>query len=86
MIVVGPLKDQAVASLSLEVCERKGLGHPDTICDALAEGFSRALCQFYLDKFGFILHHNVDKGLLFAGRTRPVFGGGEVLEPFEIYW
>ncbi|OAG27458.1 methionine adenosyltransferase [Thermodesulfatator autotrophicus] len=85
MIVVESLGEQAVGSLSLEVCERKGLGHPDTICDALAEEFSRALCRFYLEKLGFILHHNVDKGLLFAGRARPAFGGGEVLEPFEVY-
>ncbi|NPA49578.1 MAG: methionine adenosyltransferase [Thermodesulfobacteria bacterium] len=84
MIEISPLEEH-VGELSVEVAERKGLGHPDTICDALAEEFSRALCRFYLDHFGFILHHNVDKGLLFAGRARPAFGGGEVLEPIEIF-
>jgi len=67
-----------------EIVERKGLGHPDTICDAIAEALSVNLSQYYLDRFGFILHHNVDKALLCAGSSRPAFGGGEVIEPMEI--
>ena len=35
-----------------EVVERKGLGHPDTICDALADALSRALCKEYQQRFG----------------------------------
>jgi S-adenosylmethionine synthetase len=65
--------------------ERKGLGHPDTICDALAERLSLALSRFYLDRFGAIQHHNVDKALLWSGIARPRFGSGEVLAPFEIF-
>ena len=68
-----------------EAVERKGVGHPDTICDALAEALSRALCREYLTRFGEILHHNVDKALLCAGRSAPRFGGGEILEPIDIY-
>ena len=70
---------------AFEVVERKGLGHPDTICDALAEGFSRRLCREYLDRFGTILHHNVDKVLLVGGQAAPAFGGGKVIEPIAIY-
>jgi S-adenosylmethionine synthetase len=70
---------------AVEVVERKGLGHPDTICDALAEEVSVALCQYYLDKFGTVLHHNVDKVLLVGGQSRPAFGGGSVETPMEIY-
>jgi len=69
----------------VEVVERKGIGHPDTICDALAEEISRALCCAYLETFGVILHHNVDKILLCGGAAQPAFGGGEVLEPIEFY-
>ncbi len=69
----------------VEIVERKGIGHPDTICDALAEEICRALCRAYLDAFGQILHHNVDKILLCGGAARPAFGGGEVLEPVELY-
>lgn len=68
-----------------EVVERKGIGHPDTICDGIAEEISVRLCRAYLDRFGMILHHNVDKVLLCAGAARPAFGGGEVTEPVEIY-
>jgi S-adenosylmethionine synthetase len=69
----------------VEVVERKGLGHPDTICDGIAEHLCVRLSRHYLERFGVILHHNVDKVLLCAGRTRPAFGGGEVLEPIELY-
>ncbi|HPG25594.1 MAG TPA: methionine adenosyltransferase [Myxococcota bacterium] len=65
----------------VEIVERKGLGHPDTMCDAIAEAFSRALCREYLEATGRVLHHNVDKALLAAGVSRPAFGGGRVVEP-----
>lgn len=69
----------------VEVVERKGLGHPDTLCDAIAERVCVALCRAYRDRFGAILHHNVDKVLLCGGASRPRFGGGEILQPIEIY-
>jgi S-adenosylmethionine synthetase len=69
----------------VEIVERKGLGHPDTICDALAENLSRTLCREYRRKFGHILHHNVDKALLCGGRAAPAFGGGTILAPINIY-
>jgi S-adenosylmethionine synthetase len=69
----------------VEIVERKGLGHPDTICDALAEAFSQALSRSYLERCGMILHHNVDKVLLRGGASRAAFGGGEVLEPIDLY-
>jgi S-adenosylmethionine synthetase len=84
-IEVLPLEGPSPAVLPLEIAERKGLGHPDTICDALAESVSVALSRFYLERFGAILHHNVDKALLWGGVARPAFGGGEVLEPIELY-
>lgn len=84
-LLVGPLESPSPACLPLEIVERKGLGHPDTICDALAENLSRALSRFYLERFGAILHHNVDKALLCGGAARPAFGGGEITEPIDIY-
>lgn len=79
------LEGSSVASAPVEVVERKGIGHPDTICDALAEELSRSLSRFYLQRFGRILHHNVDKALLVGGASEPRFGGGAVLAPMEIY-
>lgn len=72
-------------TLPLEIVERKGIGHPDTICDALVETFSSGLSRFYLERFGEILHHNVDKALLCGGAARAVFGGGELTAPIEIH-
>ena len=68
----------------IEIVERKGLGHPDTICDALAETYSRNLCRFYLERYGQILHYNVDKALLCGGRSAPAFGGGNMIAPIGI--
>lgn len=70
---------------NIEVVERKGLGHPDTLCDALAEQASIALSQFYLQHCGQILHHNLDKVLLWGGSSIAAFGGGEVIKPIEIF-
>jgi S-adenosylmethionine synthetase len=69
----------------IEIVERKGIGHPDTLSDALAEEYSVALSKFYLEKFGKILHHNVDKALLVGGRALPKFGGGEIISPITFY-
>ena len=82
---VTALEGPSPASLPMEIVERKGLAHPDTICDALAENLSVSLSRFYVERFGTILHHNVDKALLCGGAARAAFGGGEVLEPIEIY-
>lgn len=71
--------------VGIEMAERKGLGHPDTICDSIAEEVSIALSKYYLDEFGSILHHNVDKALLVGGKSLPAFKGGEIIQPFEIY-
>lgn len=74
----------SVAEMRVEIVERKGLGHPDTICDALMERVSQALSGAYLERFGTILHHNCDKGLLVAGQVKRDFGGGKVLEPMRL--
>jgi S-adenosylmethionine synthetase len=82
---VGRLPAPAGEALEVEIVERKGRGHPDTICDALTEELSRALCRAYTERFGTILHYNVDKALLWGGAARPAFGGGEVIAPIELY-
>jgi S-adenosylmethionine synthetase len=68
----------------VEVVERKCAGHPDHICDALVETFSRGLCHEYQQRCGRILHHNVDKALLCSGSASPVFNGGVLLSPIKI--
>jgi len=65
----------------IEVVERKGLGHPDTLADGISEAISQSLCRIYLDQFGRVLHHNVDKVLIIAGKSAPRFSGGAVITP-----
>ena len=83
-IVVERVKLQPIEEQEIELVERKGLGHPDTIADAIAEETSRALSKYYMEKYGWILHHNVDKVLVVGGQASPRFGGGEVVQPIYI--
>ncbi|MCQ1535459.1 methionine adenosyltransferase [Methanosarcina sp. KYL-1] len=83
-IVIEELKASEVYRQKVEVVERKGVGHPDYICDSIMEQVSVNLCKKYLETFGTILHHNIDKGLLVAGEVKGKFGGGEVVSPMRL--
>ncbi len=83
-IVVSRLTRRPVYELDVELVERKGLGHPDYIADAIAEEVSKALSRYYLENFEHILHHNVDKVLVVGGQADVWFGGGNVLRPIYI--
>jgi len=75
---------RAVEDQEVEIVERKGIGHPDSLCDGIAESVSRALSNLYLDRVGEVLHYNTDETQLAAGRAAPAFGGGEVVEPIHV--
>jgi len=83
-IIIESLERTPVEAQQVELVERKGVGHPDSICDAIMEAVSVALCEAYEDTFGRIVHHNIDKGLLVAGQTAPRIGGGTVIEPMKL--
>jgi len=83
-IKVEELTQSPIERQEIELVERKGIGHPDSLADGLAEEISRALCKEYQDRFGRVLHHNTDKIQLVAGRSSPAFGGGEVIQPIYI--
>jgi S-adenosylmethionine synthetase len=76
---------EPIEKQEIEMVERKGLGHPDSLCDGVAEAVSVALCKEYRRKCGMILHHNTDKVQLVAGRSNPRYGGGEVISPIYIF-
>ena len=80
-VVVSQLNRTPLEMQRIEICERKGLGHPDYICDSIMNQVSIALSKEYQRRFKSILHHNIDKGLLVAGHTEVRFGGGEVKKP-----
>jgi S-adenosylmethionine synthetase len=83
-IHVEPAAARAVEDQHIEIVERKGIGHPDSICDGVAEEVARALARTYLDRFGRLLHFNTDETQLVAGTAAPAFGGGEMLEPIYL--
>ena len=61
---ISAMSGQPMGERRVETVERKGLGHPDSICDAVMESVSVALAKVYLERAGTLLHYNVDKGLL----------------------
>ena len=67
-----------------EIVERKGIGHPDTICDLLMNKVSIELSKLYLKETGTIQHHNMDKTMLVAGKTQNKFGGGKIIKPMKL--
>jgi len=79
-IHIEKLNQTPVSDQKIEIVERKGIGHPDSLTDAICESASRVVSNYYIEKQGFICHHNLDKGLLVGGVSNPVFGGGEVIE------
>ncbi|HEX9725709.1 MAG TPA: methionine adenosyltransferase [Vicinamibacteria bacterium] len=83
VLIMEALSVEAVQDRPFELVERKGLGHPDSICDAIVDEAARALSRTYLDTFGAIQHFNLDKGLLAAGSASPRFGGGTVEAPMR---
>lgn len=83
-IIVEKLNQTPIEELDIEIVERKGIGHPDSISDGIAESVSRALCKLYIDEFGGVLHHNTDEVQITAGESNPLFGGGEIIKPIDI--
>lgn len=83
-ITIEKLIQTPIEKQEIEIVERKGVGHPDSMADGFAEAVSRGLCKEYLKKFNTILHHNTDQVEVVAGRSSPEFGGGELISPIYV--
>ena len=83
-IFVEKLNQPYIENVGIEIVERKGIGHPDSISDGIGEAVSRALCKMYMDELGGVLHHNTDEVQITAGESNPKFGGGQILKPIDI--
>lgn len=75
----------SIDDTEFEIVERKGIGHPDTLCDMIAEKISQAYSQYCLKHYGIILRHMVDKIALSGGAAKVKFGGGEMQKPIRLY-
>ena len=81
---VEEIKGHSVSDFEVEIVERKGKGHPDSLIDGASEAVSLGLSRYYLENFGAILHHNVDKGILVGGKSEARFGAGTVIAPIYL--
>lgn len=84
-MIISKLKEAKTEEQPVEVVERKGIGHPDSMCDGIVERFSKYLMKYYYDHFSTPLHHNVDKSVLVGGEAEPEFGGGTIKEPILVH-
>src|SRR4030067_406644 len=83
-IRVEKITQTPIEKQEVEIVERKGVGHPDSMADGFAEAVSRALCNEYIKKFGAVLHHNTDQVEVVAGRSHPEYKGGELISPIYV--
>lgn len=67
-----------------EVVERKGVGHPDTVSDSLAEKISVEYSKYCLENFGIVLHHNVDKVGVLGGCIDLDWGKAHLKKPIRV--
>jgi len=83
-IFLEPIMSVPTFKKKFEIVERKGIGHPDTICDLVMNQISIELSKMYLKETGAIQHHNMDKSLLVAGQSENKFGGGKITKPMKL--
>ncbi len=83
-IRVEKITQTPIEKQEIEIVERKGVGHPDSMADGFAEAVSRALCNEYIKKCGTVLHHNTDQVEVVAGRSHPEYRGGELISPIYV--
>jgi S-adenosylmethionine synthetase len=83
-IYVESLNQTPIEETKTEMVERKGIGHPDSIADGIAESVSVGLCKMYSEEFNTILHHNTDECQIVGGQAAPKFGGGRMLDPIYV--
>jgi len=72
-------------NIKYEIVERKGVGHPDSLCDGISEAVCHRLCKYYLKKYGFVLPHHLNKVMIIGGGATPTFGGGKVNNPMKVF-
>lgn len=83
-IMVTEAAGQYIDALPVEIVERKGIGHPDSLCDGIAERISVEYARWCRENLGVILHHNFDKVQLVAGEAEVTYGHGEIIRPIRI--
>ncbi|SCG59554.1 methionine adenosyltransferase [Micromonospora halophytica] len=68
-----------------DVAERKGIGHPDSLADLVADSFSRRYSTTCREQFGAVPNHWVDKVNLVGAAADVRFGGYDIRKPVDCY-
>jgi S-adenosylmethionine synthetase len=71
--------------MAYDVAERKGIGHPDSLADLVADTFSRRYAAICTEMFGAIPNHWVDKVTLVGAAARVRYGGYTIHKPVDCY-
>lgn len=64
--------------LEIEAVEKKGIGHPDALADAVSEELSGVISNYFLNKYRKIPRFNVDMVSIIGGDVELELGSGEV--------
>jgi S-adenosylmethionine synthetase len=83
-IIVSESTDMSVEARPVEIVERKGIGHPDSLCDGIAERISVEYSKWCQENLGAMLHHNFDKVQLVAGDVEVGYGHAQLLKPIRL--
>jgi S-adenosylmethionine synthetase len=83
-IVVAGATGPSIEDIPVEIVERKGIGHPDSLCDGIAERISVEYTRWCQKNLEALLHHNFDKVQLVAGEVDVGYGGGRLVKPILI--
>ncbi|MDF3290299.1 methionine adenosyltransferase [Streptomyces silvisoli] len=77
-------RSAGIEALPYELVERKGEGHPDTMCDAIAERASSYYARYCMEQFGRVAHHWFDKVMIYGGEADIDYGRGELTRPYTV--
>ena len=77
------LHGPTVDGLPVEIVERKGVGHPDSLADGIAEAVAREVGALVQPRKA--PPYIFADALILPGVSKPRFGGGDVTHPFRVW-
>src|SRR5437016_5757470 len=84
-VIITSSGDVGRGTSAVEIVERKGIGHPDTIADSIAERFSHLYSTYSMAQFGDVAHHWVDKTMAIGGEAEIGFGVSRPVAPIRVF-
>lgn len=69
---------------NFEIVERKGVGHPDTLCDAIAEKISQSYSLYCMKHYRKVAHHWFDKVMLIGGEAKIEYSQSHIIKPYKL--